>query len=251
MIQELITILKNLKCYGMAQALETQLDQPDLYRNLTFFERLELLVQQEQTLRENKRLDRLLKQAKLKMPAHIKDIKTSQSRGITREGMVQLQSLRWVTNHRNILITGPTGSGKTYLACALADHCCVNMITARYYRLPRLLEEFTLTHATGSFQKFLSQLQKIQVLIIDDWALDTLKSSDRHDLLEIFEDRYNSKTTILTSQYPVEQWHNRIGDPTMADAILDRIIHNGIRVPLAGDSLRKTMNALDESEHLT
>jgi DNA replication protein DnaC len=231
--------LHSLRLTGMADAFSQQLDQPNTYEELGFIERLSLLVNSETTCRDNRKITRLLRQAKLRLHAQPADIDYQARRGLHKDTMAQLLQLDWVRHHRNLLIEGPTGTGKTFLACALGQSICEHGLSVRYYRASRLFETLTMAHGDGSFGKLLTQLAKTDCLIIDDWGLDVLSQQQRNDLLEIMEDRHGQGATLITSQLPVSHWHEAIGDPTLADAILDRLLHTATKIQLKGESMRK------------
>ena len=237
--------LNNLRLTGMANALATQIDQPNTYEDLGFLERLSLLVNNEATCRDNRKITRLLRQAKLRLNAQPADIDYRTHRGLHKDTMAQLLQLDWVRQHRNLLIEGPTGTGKTYLACALGQTSCEQGLSVRYFRASRLFETLTIAHGDGSFGKLLAQLAKTDLLIIDDWGLDILTQQQRNDLLEIMEDRHGQGATLITSQLPISHWHEAIGDPTLADAILDRLLHNTHKIQLKGESMRKIRASID------
>lgn len=230
--------LRALKLTGMADALQAQLEKP--MADLDFESRLGLLVDQEWVLRENRKLARRLQQAKLQQTACIEDINYEKQRGLIKAKILELSRSQWLVKHLNILITGSTGSGKTYIACALAHRACLDGFTSRYYRLPRLWEELKIAKANGTYTNWLAQLAKIDLLLLDDWGLVTPDVERRQDLLEILDDRYQKKSTIVTSQVPVTHWYEHLNDATLADAILDRLLHNAIRIELkVKDSMRK------------
>jgi len=248
--QQCLTQLRSLKLSGMTHALELQWSQPQTYDDLSFEERIGLMVNQELTARSNKRLLRLLKAARFKVDAHIEDIDYQHPRGLKQSQLASLLTNEWITKKQNLLLTGPTGCGKTYLACAMGRHACHHDYRVRYYRATRLFEALTISHGDGSYLKLISQIEKADLLIIDDWGLETLTQSQRNDLLEIMEDRHGSKSTVITSQLPTTKWHTYIGDATLADAILDRLLHNAHKLNLKGESMRKAMSSLTEDEHL-
>lgn len=229
--------LRELKFAGMADAFAEQLEKP--MPDLDFESRLAILVDREYYLRENRRLKRRLTQAKLHQKACIEDIDYQHPRGLDKANFLELTRLQWVQQHLNLLITGKTGCGKTYLACALAHKACLTGFTAKYYRLTRLLEELKIAKANGTHPLVLSQIAKIDLLILDDWGLSQPTAEQRKDLLEILDDRYQNKSTIITSQLPVSHWHEHLNDATLADAILDRIVHNSTRLDLQGESMRR------------
>lgn len=242
--------LRQLKLTGMAEAFELQLNQPGTYDDLSFEERLAQLIAYEITYRENKRLHRLLRAAQFKQSAQLQNLDYSHPRGLQKKQVAALQTNEWIIKKRNILLTGPTGSGKTYLACALGHHACEHGYSVKYYRASRFLESLTIAHADGTYLKLIRQLAKTDLLILDDWGIDPLSQSDRNDLLEIMEDRHDQRSTIVISQLPITKWHTYIGDATLADAILDRLIHNSHKMKLKGDSMRKKRTSLTQSEHL-
>jgi DNA replication protein DnaC len=237
--------LHSLRLTGMAEALSQQIDQPNTFEELGFRERLSLLVNSEATCRDNRKITRLLKQAKLRLNAQPADIDYRAQRGLHKDTIAQLLQLDWIRQHRNLLIEGPTGTGKTFLACALGQHACEQGISVRYYRASRLFENLTIAHGDGSFGKLLTQLAKTELLIIDDWGLQILTQAQRNDLLEIIEDRHGRGATLITSQLPIAHWHEAIGDPTLADAILDRLLHNAHKIKLTGESMRKKQANID------
>lgn len=238
--------LNNLRLTGMATALTEQMALPDMDA-LAFEERLGLLVDREITERNSRRLTTRLRQAKLKQSACMEDIDYRASRGLDKSVMARLADGRWVRDHLNILLTGPTGVGKTWLACALAHKACQLGSTALYCRLPRLLQSLPLAKGDGSYAKLMTKLARIDVLILDDWGLSKLTAEQRRDLLEILEDRHNTRSTVVTSQIPIDQWHELIGDATLADAILDRLVHNAYKINLKGESMRKQKKQLTEN----
>lgn len=209
-------------------------------QKLSFDERLGMLIDAEWLHRENKRLGRLLKDAKLRIGnACVEDIDYPPRRELEKSTIRQLASCRWVEEHQNVVVTGATGTGKTYIACALAQQACRKGYRAVYRRATRLNDELTLAHADGTYAILLARLARADVLVIDDWGLAPPKDQERRDLLEIVEDRYASRSTILTSQVPPSNWHDHIGDPTVADAVCDRLLHNAHRLVLKGPSRRK------------
>ncbi len=237
--------LTALRLDAMAAAWQEQQRRAD-HDALTFDERFGLLVDAQWLARENSRLQRALKEARLRLTqASLEAIDHRPTRPIDKVLLRQLATGRWITEHHNVVITGSTGTGKTFIACALAHHACRSGFRALYRRLPRLFEELTLAHADGSYTRLLARLARIDVLVIDDWGLAPLRDQDRRDLLEIFEDRYGTRSTILTSQLPVEHWHDHLGEATVADAICDRLLHNAHRIVLKGPSRRKENAQLD------
>jgi DNA replication protein DnaC len=250
LIQHTLTQLKSLKLDGMAHALEEQQIMP-ASQALAFEDRLSLLVEREIVWRDNRRLERLLRQAKLKQAqACMEDIDYRGSRGLDKRLMVTLAGCEWIRRSQNILLTGPTGAGKTWLACALGNQACRQGFSVMYLRVPRLVEHLRIAHGDGSFGKLLAQLARIDVLLLDDWGLTPLQSSERHDLLEVVDDRVNSRSTIITSQLPVEHWHAWLNDPTLADAILDRLVHASHRIALKGESRRKNIAETTSAESI-
>lgn len=231
--------LKTLRLFGMAKALQNQFDQPQI-ESLSFEERLGLMVDKEVSDRENRRLKTRLRNANLKQEASIENIDYKATRSIDKKLLFSLADCHWVKAHRNILIVGATGTGKTYLSCALAHKACLEGNTAYYCRLPRLLPELGMSRGDGSYNKKMKPLANTMVLILDDWGLAPLTDEQRRDLLEILDDRHEKCSTIVTSQLPIKLWHEAIGDKTLADAILDRLVHNAYRLELKGDSMRKT-----------
>ena len=239
--------LHALKLTGMAAALEDQSATPDI-TDLSFEERLGLLVDREMTERDNRRMSSRLRRAKLRHAAILEDIDYRNSRGLDKGLIQSLASCQWVKEHLNVLITGPTGVGKTWLACALAHKACREGYTAQYVRLTRLLRELTIAKGDGQYSKLLTSLAKVDVLILDDWGLMKLSAENRRDLLEVLEDRHGRRSTIATSQLPIEEWHGIIGDATLADAILDRLVHNAYKINLRGESMRKQQAKLTATE---
>ena len=244
-MNQTLTQLNSLRLTGMANALMQQQDQPHTYEELGFLERLALLVNSEITSRDNRKITRLLKQARLRLNAQPEDINYRTQRGLSKDTVTQLLQFDWVRQHRNLLIGGPTGTGKTFLACALGQSACEQGFSVRYFRASRLLESLTIAHGDGSFGKVLMQLAKTDVLIIDDWGLEVLTRQQRTDLLEVIEDRNGNGSTVITSQLPTTHWHDVIGDPTLADAILDRLLHNAHKIQLKGESMRKKQASID------
>jgi DNA replication protein DnaC len=238
--------LRALRLAGMARALEEQMQMPEI-DSLGFEERLGLLLDREMTERENRRLATRLKKAKLRHQATLEDIDYRHPRGLDRALMSKLITCRWISQHHNLIITGPTGCGKTFLACALAQKACRDGHGATYNRMPRLFQTLTIAKADGRYGKLLSELAKTHLLVLDDWGLSKLTDEQRHDLLEILEDRHGLHSTLVASQLPVEAWHKVIGDPTLADAILDRLIHNAYKITLKGESMRKRKSPLTET----
>tara|TARA_Y100000814_G_scaffold284277_1_gene251067 strand:- start:704 stop:1435 length:732 start_codon:yes stop_codon:yes gene_type:complete len=230
--------LLTLKLPAFISVLD-EIEKNDSYQ-LSIDEALDMMVEREILLRENKRLDRLLKAAKLRYPnACTADIDYGAQRKFNKSQMRQLTHCKWVTKKRNILFTGPTGTGKSYLACALGHQACQMGHKVKYARINRLTEQLRLSHADGSYGKLLDQIAKFQVLILDDWGIDQLDRQARRDLLEVLEDRYAKSSTIITSQLPIEKWHHFIGDDTIADAVCDRVINNAYKIEITGDSMRK------------
>ena len=223
MTAQTLTRLRQLKLGGMAAALEVQQEQLGTYEGLPFIERLGLLVDQEQQMREYRKQERLTRQARLKLNATIQEIDYQHPRNIQRAQIARLAQGDWLDKGQNLLITGPCGSGKTYLACALGNNACLHGYGVRYYRISRLMLALTQAKADGSYRKLLRQLAKIQLLIIDDWGLETLEQAHRNDLMEIMDDRHGQTSTLVISQLPTDQWYASIGDNTLADAILDRL----------------------------
>src|SRR5476651_1120139 len=239
MMHTTLAQLRTLKLDGLATGLEEQLTQPGMAA-MSFEERVALLVDREVHCRNDRKLLRLLKNAHLKYAqAAIEDVDARSGRGLDRRAVMSLALGDWVTSGHSVLITGPTGAGKSWLACALAQYACRRGYTAIYQRVPRLQEELRIKHGSGTFGKWLLQLAKTDVLLLDDWGIGALDSATRADLLEIIDDRAANKATIITSQLPIEHWHAWIGDATIADAILDRIMQRNHRFTLTGDSMRQ------------
>lgn len=249
--QQIIQTLHELRLTGMAESLSQQLAQINTYEDLGFLERLTLLLNSEATCRDNRKIKRLLRQAKLRLNACATMIDYQAGRGLHKDTMAQLLQLDWIKYHRNLLIEGPTGTGKTFLACALGQSACDQGLSVRYYRASRLFEALTITHGDGSFGKLLAQLAKTDCLIIDDWGLDVLTQQQRNDLLEVMEDRHGRGATLITSQLPITHWHEAVGDPTLADAILDRLLHNAHKIQLKGESMRKKQANVPPSDGYT
>jgi len=230
--------LSEMKLTGMAEAfLELNVEAPSSQRS--FGEKMGYMVDREWTARENRRLTRLLRAAKLTSDAAMEDIWTTPGRGIAKANVRDLATCRWIDNRHNVICVGKTGCGKSYLAAALAQAACRRGFRALYTRVPRLLGELAIARADGTYARRLTRLAKIQVLVLDDFLIAPLKDAERRDLLEILEDRYDHSSTVLTSQLPTEKWHAALGDPTVADAICDRVVHNAHVLHLKGPSGRK------------
>ncbi len=230
--------LHALNLMGMARALQEQMEKTD-YQALTFEERLGLMVDREEQDRENRRLYRYLKTAKLRSNASIEDLDFHRVRGLDRSVVLALADARWVEAHHSILIVGPTGIGKTYIACALAQAAIRRGHTALYLRAPRMLDELSVARVDGRLPRLFTAWARVDVLVIDDIGLQALTNQQAADLLEVIEDRHQRRATVVTSQLPIKQWHEALGEPTIADAILDRLINNSHRFELSGESLRR------------
>ena len=239
--------LKSLKLFGLLEALEEQQQTPGI-QGLSFEERIAMLVDRERLYRDNRRRTRLLRGARLKVSeASLEDINYKAARGLDKRQIATLATGEWIRRAQNLLITGATGSGKTWIACALAQQTCRQGDSVLYYRVPRLIEELRISHGDGSYIKFLKSLSKASLIVLDDWGLTALSAQDRADLLEILDDRVNTGSTLIASQLPVDTWHAYLGEPTLADAILDRVVHHSHRIELKvpGESMRKHPKSVD------
>jgi DNA replication protein DnaC len=238
MIEATVDKLITMKLHGMAEAVQEQI-KSRAYKDLSFEERLGMLVDREMDSRQDRKLRTLLAKARFRYQgASVEDINFTAKRGITKDVILSLSQNGWIRDKRNIIITGSTGVGKTYMACAFGNSACRAGISTYYARLPRLFQELKISRADGSYGKLLQRLSRIKLFIVDDWGLSPLSDTERRDFLEIMEDRYNVRSTIISSQIPVEKWHDLIGEPTIADAICDRLIHNAHKIKLTGKSMR-------------
>jgi DNA replication protein DnaC len=235
--------LYDMKLNGMAQAFKEQLHHPKV-NDLSFEERFSLLVDQQWTWMEERRMKRLLQNARLKLNACIEDIDFKAPRGIDKSVILRLANGEWIKNAQNVIITGPTGVGKTYLACALANKACRMGFSALYIRLSRLFLDLNIGRADGSYPRIMKKLARAKALIIDDMGLTPMSSPERRDLLEVIEDRHGLSSTVVVTQLPIDRWHDNIKEATIADAILDRLVHNAHKINLKGDSMRKLRSTL-------
>jgi DNA replication protein DnaC len=231
-----------MKLFGMVESFETQLSSSE-YSALSFEERVGLMVDTEWTAREQRKLARRLRGAKLKYPACLENVNFRASRGLNRQQVLSLGSCGWIAEHHNVLISGPTGIGKSFLACAFVERACRRGFTGYYVRAPRLIHDLGVARGDGSYGRLLAKLAKLDLLAIDDWLLHPLKEPERRDLMEVIEDRAERGSTLIASQLPVKNWHGSIGDPNQADAICDRLLHRAHRIALKGASLRQTKAA--------
>ena len=237
--QHTLEKLQALRLLGMAEGFRAQAEQPDMAQ-LSFEERFALLVDQQWNWKQNRALARRLANAKLRHRASVEDIDFRSPRGLDRSLLRSLaQTSGWVGQHQNVFLIGPTGIGKSFLACALAEKACRDGYTAFYTRASQLFRDLALARADGSLRSRFARMAKVDVLVVDDWAMAPLGDLERRDFLEICEDRYQIRSLVLTSQLPLAQWHAQIGDPTLADSILDRLVHNAHRIEMQGESMRK------------
>lgn len=244
MLEATLAKLNQLKLHGLAEGLVEQ-NQSSQYGDLSFEERLGMLIDREVNARDNRRLTKLLRGARLRYShACPEEIDFRTPRGLAKEAILSLAQNNWIRGKQNVIITGPTGSGKTFLSCALANSACRSGHSAYYIRLPRLLQEMHIARGDGSYGKLLTRLAKYALLVIDDWGLAKLSDKERRDLLEVLEDRHGISSTIVSSQIPLDKWHDTIGDPTIADAVLDRLVHNAhmITMSMKAESMRKLMS---------
>ena len=241
--QPMLDKLTAMQLNGLRAGLAVQM-QSAQYAELSFEDRLGLLIDQEWTARQAARFQRRLKAARLHQGATVEDLDMAAGRGLDRARMLALAQGDWIAQRQGVIVVGPTGAGKTFVACALGHSACRCGFTVRYERLGRLLYSATLAHADGSYPKFLDALRRVDLLILDDWLRDPLTTAQARDVLEVLDDRYGSRATLLATQVPVEEWHARLGDPTLADAILDRLVHNAHRLDLRGESQRKARSTL-------
>ena len=241
MLEHTLSKLNILKLHGMAEGL-TEQNQSAMYTELPFNDRLGLLIDREITVRDNRRLTNLLRGAKLRYGnACGEEIDFRTPRGLSKEVILSLMQNNWIKEKQNVIITGPSGSGKTFIACALANSACRSGNSVFYIRLPRLLQEMNIARGDGSYGKHLTRLARYNLLVIDDWGLAKLADKERRDILEVLEDRHGISSTIISSQIPLDRWHDTIGDPTIADAVLDRLVHNAhmITMSMKAESMRK------------
>lgn len=247
LINQTITKLNDLKLCGMSQAVNMQLSQTDI-QSLPFEDRLGMIVDAEYTYRETHKMKRLLSNAKFAMPsASVQDIDYDPSRKLDRPLISTLITCNWVEKKQNLIIEGASGAGKSWFACAFGTQICRNGISVKYVKMSRLVEDIQTSRGDGSIKRYRAQFSKVKVLVIDDWLLAPLETSSAREILEILDDAYNIRSIILTSQHPVSDWHSRISEKTVADAILDRIVHNSHRVKIAGESMRKKNNSITYS----
>lgn len=235
--------LRAMRLSGMAEAFATQMEDTSAAQ-LSFEERFSLMVDHEWLARQNRALQRRLKDARLGQQACLEDIDYKHQRGLDRTLVRSLSSSQWITSHHNLLITGPTGVGKSFLGCAFAHKAVRDGFTVLYLRASRLFQNLSLARADGSLQGLFRKIARTDVLVVDDWAMHPMSETERRDFLEICEERYERQSTVLTSQFPIAQWHKQIGDPTIADSILDRLVHNAYRIELNGESLRKAKSSM-------
>ena len=249
LIEPLIAQLTELRLSGMIRVFE-QLAHHAAFQELAFEERFAQLLQGELTYRQQQRLALRLRWARLPQSATAEDLDVRTPRGLDKRVMAKLVALDWLDSHLNVLITGPTGIGKSFVAAALAHQACRQDFGTRYYRLPRLAEELSRASATHRKSAFFKQLARVKLLVLDDFGLTPLADETKRDLLEIMDDRYDKASTLITSQLPVEKWYLYLNDPTLADAILDRLVHNAYRLNLKGDSMRAKQSApIDDTTH--
>lgn len=248
-MQPLYQQLNQLKLSGLREALIQQTEQPHLYQEQSFEERLSLLLAQELSQREQRKIERLTRQARFRLRATLEHIDYQARRALNKAHLRSLAQGEWLRLHQNLLITGATGCGKTYLACALGHTHCQQGQTVYYFRLKELFEKMYLAQADGSYRKLLNKLTAANLLILDDWGLEPLNVQQRSDLLELIDARYDTKSTLIASQLPIENWHQMIGESTHADAILDRLVHGAIKIELQGESMRKRLNDLTDGDH--
>ena len=242
--------LREMKLSGMVQALEEQ-DAGTECEKLSFDDRLGLLVDREKVYRDNRRLESRLRQAKLSQLACLEDVDYKAGRGLDRALLKSLGTCQWVRDHLHVLITGLTGVGKSFLAQALAHRACREGFTALKWRAMRLFQEIAMARGDGRYGRVLKSLSRVNVLVIDDWGLAMLGDSDRLDFLEILEERSGKGSLVMTSQLPVKNWHDTIGNPTIADAIMDRIVHQAYRIELKGETRRKGKVNLDSGGEMS
>ena len=247
----LTTQLMTLKLSGVKAALAQQAAQPNLYMEQSFEERLSLLLEHEISGREQRRIERLTKQAKFRLKASLNALDYRAERALSKDKIRSLAQGEWLKQQHNLLITGATGCGKTYLSCALGYHYCQQEHSVYYFRLKELLEKLFMAQADGSYRKLIHKLKACDLLILDDWGLEPLNAQQRSDLLEIIDARYDCKSTLIASQLPVANWYEMIGESTHADAILDRLVHSAIKLELKGGSMRKRLNRLTEADHVS
>ena len=242
LIQQTLDKMNAMKLLGMIEALQQQMGSAECAR-LSFDERLGLLIDAEWTAREQRKLTRRLQVAKLRYPASLEDVDFKHPRGLDRQQVLSLGNCGWIQSHHNLLVIGPTGIGKSYLACAFVERACRRGHSAAYVRLPRLLQLLAVARGDGSYARILARLARFELLAIDDWLLAPLRDTERRDLMEVVEDRSEGASTLIASQIPAKDWHAAIGDPNLADAMCDRLLHNAHRLELKGPSMRRTKAA--------
>jgi DNA replication protein DnaC len=247
LIKPTLERLRAMGLSGLAESFSQQMEDPRM-SSLSFEERFSMMVDHQWLARQNKALERRLKNARLKLQACVEDIDYSRSRGLDRALIRSLSSSEWVSAHNHLIIIGASGVGKSYLACAFAQKAARDGFTVLYSRIDRLFRDLAIARADGSLDKLLNKIARTDVLVVDDWAMSPLSDNERRDFLELCDDRYRTRSTILTSQIPLAHWHERIGEPTMADSILDRLVHNAYKIELKGPSMRKVQGGPDKEK---